>query len=571
MVPKTGWPVKRVVAFMILSVHLLAAVTLPVEFRGNRHIDESKLYEVMGIPEPLFFEFWKEKPKIDPDKVNALLPVIENYYRSRGIYHTKSVSRILKDKIVITIEEKEPIRVADVSTISILDIGKIVPFKPGDRFDAERFVASKKDIRRFYTDHHYCNVNLDAKAFVDIEKNIAYIVYDIQPNEPCVFGKITIHTPETVEERIIRSLLMFREGDPYSTELIRRSYRDIYANEGIERVIIDDTKHDGNRVPVNITVSVYPKPVHFTAGAGYSSDEGINLQAGVKHRNFFGNLKTVGLDTRYSQIKQYVRMTAEMPLAHHNRLGMEAGVKKEIFDGYDEYAVLAKINLKHLRHPHYFQESIIFERTDTRNSKDPINFPNGKLLIVSPKIGWEGDRRDSFLDPTRGYRIELDGMGSIRSAISDATYYKITGSASWHQAVDWGIASARLKLGSIKVMDGRIPPSYRFYAGGMNSNRGWNYRRLGPENRYGDPIGAYSIAEGTLEMRMPLGGSFRWVLFTDITFLGQNEFPDFGKAYIAVGPGIRYITPMGPIALDVGFDVSDPSQFAFHFHIGELF
>ncbi len=571
MVPKTGWPVKRLVACMLLLVPLLFAAPLPVQFVGNKSIDSSILYEVMGIPKPLFFEFWKEKPKIDPDKVNTLLPALEEYYRSRGFYHTRATSEIDQSKIVIKIEENEPIRVENVSVISLLDIGRLIPFHKGDRFDAELFVRSKERIKRFYKDHHYCHIDLNAKAFVDIEKNTAYIVYEIKPNQPCVFGKITIKTPESVDPKIIKSLLMFREGEPYSAELIRRSYRDIYANEGIERVVINDTVVDGNVVPVDVMVSVYDRPVHFTAGAGYSSDEGINLQAGVKHRNFFGNLKTIGIDGRYSDIKQYARATAEMPLSHHNRLGMEAGVKKEIFDGYDEYSILAAVNLKHLRHPHYFQESIIVDLTDTKNSKDPVNFPNGKLLIVSPKIGWEVDMRNSFLDPTRGYKISIDGMGSIRSSISDASYYKVFGSASYHKQVSWGVASVRGKFGSIKVFDGRIPPSYRFYAGGMNSNRAYNYRGLGPENENGDPIGGYSIAEGTVEMRMPLGGNFKWVLFSDVTFLGQDELPDFGKAYIAVGPGIRYVTPMGPIAIDVGFDVDDPSQFAFHFHIGELF
>jgi translocation and assembly module TamA len=571
MVPKRGRPVKRVVALCLLFSWLFAATPLPVVFKGNHHIDDTELYEVMGIPKPLFFEFWKEKPRLDPDKAKALLTSIENYYKSHGFYHARANAEVEDGRIVISIVENEPIRVADVSVISKLDIRRVIPFKPGDIFDAERFVKSKEAIRRYYTDHHYCNVQLDAKAFVDIEKNEAYIVYDVMPNDPCVFGKITIETPESVDPRIIASLLMFREGDPYSTELIRRSYRDIYANEGVERVIIEDSARQGNRVPVSVTVTTYDRPLHFTAGAGYSSDEGINLQAGVKHRNFLGNLKTVGLDARYSRIKQFLRLSAEMPLTHHNRLGFYAGVKKEIFDGYDEYSVTAVFNLKHLRHPHYFQESIVFDRIETRNSNDPVNFPNGRILLISPKIGWEVDTRDSFLDPTRGYRLEVQGMGSLESSLSDATYYKLHASGSLHKTTDMGIASARLKLGSIDVMEGRIPPSYRFYAGGMHSNRGWNYRQLGPKNRYGDPIGAYSIAEATLEMRMPLSESFRWVLFTDLTWLGQDPFPDFGRTYMAVGPGIRYMSPMGPIALDVGFDVNDFTQFAVHFHIGELF
>ncbi|WP_353662678.1 BamA/TamA family outer membrane protein [Hydrogenimonas sp. SS33] len=562
--------VRFVTLFLLLLLPLRAAL-LPVRFIGNHHVPTSKLYEIMGIPEPLFFEFWKEKPRIDPDKVKALLPAIESYYKSVGFYHARADAEVKKGVVLITIKENAPIRVKDVSTISPLPIGKLIPFKTGDIFNAEAFVKSKKEIKRYYRDHHYCNVQLNAKSFVDIVKNEAYLVYDVTPNRPCRFGKISITTPPTVEKRIVHSLLLFKEGDPYSTEAIRRSYRELYSNEGIERVVIDDTSHDGNVVPVHVSVTTYEKPVHFSAGAGYSTDEGINLQAGIKHRNFLGNLKTVGLNAYYSQIKHYIQLEGEMPLPHHNRLSFRTGVKKEIFDGYDEYSVMAKINLKQIRPPHYFEEGILIEELDTRNSRDPETFPNGKLLIVSPTLGWKVDTRDNMLDPRRGYRIIVDGMGSVRSALSDATYYKISAEGAFHKELGRAIAAVRLRLGSIDVFDGRIPPSYRFYAGGMNSNRGWNYRQLGPKNRYGDPTGAFSIAEGSLELRMPIGETFRWVLFSDVTFMGYDPYPDFGKAYVAAGPGIRYMSPMGPIALDFGVDVEDPSQYAIHFHIGELF
>ena len=550
---------------------VLKAEPLPVRFEGNRHVDSAKLYEVMGIPEPLFFEFWKSKPKIDPDKAKTLLPAIEAYYKSRGFYHARANAEVKKGMLVIRIEEGKPIRVESVSTISALDIRRLIPFEKGSIFDADLFVKSKEKIRDFYADHHYCNVQLNAKAFVDIERDVAYLVYDVTPNRECRFGKIEIKTSPTIEPRIVRSLLLFREGEPYSRELIRRSYQEIYANEGVERVVIDDTKHDGDVVPVHVEVTAYERPVHFTAGAGYSSDEGINLQAGLKHRNFLGNLKTLGIDTRFSQLLQFVRLTGEMPLAHHNRLGFQVGYAKEIFDGYDEYLTRARVNLKQMRPPHYFEEVLLFDRVETRNSKDPENFPNGVIRLISPSLAWEVDTRDKLLDPTRGYRLRVSGTGSVKAGPSDATYLKLLASGAYHRPLGWAVASFRTRLGTIDVMEGRIPPSYRFYAGGMNSNRGWRYRQLGPKNRFGDPIGAYSIVEATVEMRMPLGDSFRWVLFSDVTYLGQETTPDFGKAYIAVGPGIRYLSPMGPIAFDVGFDVEDWQQFAVHFHIGELF
>ena len=562
---------KRAATLFLLTLCFALAGPLYVDFSGNRSIDDRSLYEAMGIEKPYFFEFWKKRPKLDPEKLDMMVPLLENYYKSHGFYHVNITYRLEKEKIVIKIEEHKPVTVADVSYISPMDIKELLPFKKGDRFNAEKFVQSKEKIKEFYADHRYCNVDLDAKAYIDIENDLAYIVYDIEPNEPCIFGTISIKTPANLDEKIVRSLLYFREGDPYSAELIRRSYKEIYANEGVERVIIDDAKHEGNRVPVKVTVSLYPKPIHFTAGAGYSSDEGLNVQMGIKHRNFPKNLKTVGLQTRYSQVRRYIKGTYDMPMPNHNRFAAETGYNYEIFDGYKERSMRAKALLKHLRWPQVFQESISIDNTTTTDSSDLVNFPNGKLLIVSANGAWELDRRDSVLNPTKGYKIGVEASGSVKSPISDATYYKLFVTGAYHHPLKSATLSMRLRQGAIKAKQGHIPPSYRFYAGGMNSNRAFGYRQLGPKNSLGNPVGAFSITEATVEYRFDIGRNFRGVLFSDLTYLGQKSIPDYNRAYISVGPGIRYMTPIGPIAFDLGFDAQHFSRFTLHFHIGELF
>ncbi|SFP47926.1 BamA/TamA family outer membrane protein [Hydrogenimonas thermophila] len=562
--------IRFITAFIILT-HTLYAAALPVKFSGNKTFSDRTLYEVIGLKPPLFFEFWKSEQKLDPNKVKALTPLIENFYKSHGFYNAKAKSDIKDNTIVFLIKENEPIKVAKISAISALDIKPIIPFHNQDRFDPEAFVKSKKEIRKFYANHQYCNVELNAKAYVDIEKNLAYIVYDVKPNEKCFFGKISIETKENISPEIIKSLLYFKQGDPYSTELIKRSYKEIYANEGIDRVIIDDSRHNGKSVPVDVKVSAYPKPIHIKAGAGFSSDEGINLLMGIKHRNILGDLKTVGIEARYSQIKSYIQIFTDVPLVNHYRLGGNIAIKREIYDGYNEESLITRVDLKRSIFPHRFRGSIFYEDIATTDSNDPINFPNGKLQIFSPEGSWEVDRRDSIIEPSKGYRLNARVMGSIKSQLSDATYYKLFLSGSYHLPVSFGVTSFRLKYGAIKLLQGRIPPSYRFYAGGMNSNRAYNFRQLGPQNSNGDPIGAFSITEGSVELRFPLSESFKAVLFTDITYLGDTTLPDYQKPYISIGPGIRYKTPIGPIALDVGFDFNDFSRFAIHFHIGELF
>ena len=366
-------------------------------------------------------------------------------------------------------------------------------------------------------------------------------------------------------------MLYFKEGEPYSARKIKESYKEIYANEGVDRVTINDTRHKGSVVPVEVSVSVYPKPIHFSAGAGVSSDEGVTLLMGVKHRNFTGNLRTIGIETRYSQIKEYVRLSADIPLPHHERLGLFSGLGKESFDGYDARSFFAKTNLIHKVSKRSWEAALIYDDTTTANSRDPVHFPNGRLQLLSPLLGWNLDRRDSVLEPTRGYRLNAQVTGAYKALLSDATYYKVTLKASWDRPVGRNTLSARLKFGTIKTLQGHIPPSYRFYAGGMNSNRAYNYRQLGPKNRYGDPIGSYSITEGSVEFRFPVEGGFKGVLFSDATWLSQKAMPTLSSPTIAVGPGIRYMTPIGSLAFDVGFDLQHFDRYAIHFHIGELF
>ncbi len=57
-----------------------------------------------------------------------------------------------------------------------------------------------------------------------------------------------------------------------------------------------------------------------------------------------------------------------------------------------------------------------------------------------------------------------------------------------------------------------------------------------------------------------------------MTFASQNTVPDYARdGYLGVGAGLRYVTPIGPVAIDFGFDPEDTSQYAIHFRIGELF
>ncbi len=139
------------------------------------------------------------------------------------------------------------------------------------------------------------------------------------------------------------------------------------------------------------------------------------------------------------------------------------------------------------------------------------------------------------------------------------------------------LLATRLKVGDIEPYGAstEVPFNVRFFAGGAGSVRGFELNRLGPLNTDGDPIGGMSLMEGSAELRFPLFGDLGAVLFLDFGNVFHSSFTyRLGDLRYAVGPGLRYNTPVGPLRLDVGVIVDRRPGEGFgriEFSIGQAF
>ncbi|MDO8453336.1 MAG: BamA/TamA family outer membrane protein [Sulfurimonas sp.] len=558
--------------FLIFCPPLLLAKTLPLFFQGNQQISERDLYNSISLYKPFFYEFYKEQPTVESKKVPLLAQAIKDYYRSRGYFHTIVTHAMRDDSVVIEISEEAPVTVADIAKISELDISKNIPFTKGEVFDSSKFTQSKADIKRMYENNSYCSAGFDAKAWIDIETNSAYLVYKAVKNEPCFFGNIVITPSENIDAKIIKSLLYIKEKESFSPIEITKSYESLYRYEGISKVIIDTAVDENNSVKTTIIVSENEKPVRFQAGVGASSDEGAMVSLGVNHRNLYGNLKTAGLTTRVTEIKQTIKTNFDMPIENRSSTGAELGFENENFIGYKESRTFGTLYLKQRESPHTFKESLLFDSSNTYESSDTLLFPEGILFVLSPKLEWGYDVRDKILDPSHGYFFNSEIAGSWMSDISDASYYKFKLTGGYILPLNSSILALKATFGSLHLYQGNIPESYLFYGGGMNSNRAYGYRKLSPTSSSGESIGSDSILDTTIEYRFQVYGDFKGVVFNDNTYIGEKEVPDYNKGYFSAGAGIRYMTPIGSVAIDFGFDMAHPAErYALHFHVGELF
>ncbi|PYL12229.1 MAG: hypothetical protein DMF43_09045, partial [Verrucomicrobia bacterium] len=120
-----------------------------------------------------------------------------------------------------------------------------------------------------------------------------------------------------------------------------------------------------------------------------------------------------------------------------------------------------------------------------------------------------------------------------------------------------------------------IPIDERFFNGGAESVRSFGERDLGPHDRKGHPIGGEFFTVFNIEYTFPIIGELQGALFTDAgNLLPTSEHPGLNDMRYAIGAGLRYKLPIGPIRLDYGVNPdphSDEDFGAFHFSFGFAF
>jgi translocation and assembly module TamA len=169
------------------------------------------------------------------------------------------------------------------------------------------------------------------------------------------------------------------------------------------------------------------------------------------------------------------------------------------------------------------------------------------------------------MDAKNGYYTSLYIEKAMRPLASDMDYLKILTEARYIKEYEPMIFAFKMRLGWLSQ---DTPLFKHFFAGGAMSNRGYEYRDLGPHYD-GDPIGGVGLIDTSLEARYYLTENFSVVSFFDSSSISQ-EVNQFDSAWFnSYGFGMRYLSIIGPLRFDIGFQ--EEFKFAIHLGIGQVF
>lgn len=404
------------------------------------------------------------------------------------------------------------------------------------------------------------------------------------PGPAALMGDAVISGNVDVSSEYLKKLTTWRHGRPWSSRNVER-YRERLQQTGLFRTVdvkpapLSEAAATGEGRPVELPVQVEVQESSFrTIGAStrYSTDVGFGVQAEWQHRNLFGAGESLTVKTPFAQDKRGIQADFEKPCFGNRaqKLLIGASHLEEDTDAYDTKAQNAYIGLERRLSRHWWARVKLLAETGTVTREDDEDYRYTSAIFHVRR-----DTRDSYVNPTRGTRIELELAptgGSYDGSFSGVSS-RLTASAYWSPfGVDWLVLAGRYSVGSFFGVDlANIPPTLRFYCGGGGSVRGYAYQAIGPKDRYGDPMGGRSFQDVNLEARFRVSESIGIVPFVDGGMVYSDEYPEFLKDFQwAAGLGLRYYTPIGPIRLDVAVPLDkkdDDSDYQFYISIGQAF
>ncbi|GAB3097538.1 outer membrane protein assembly factor [Aestuariicella hydrocarbonica] len=413
---------------------------------------------------------------------------------------------------------------------------------------------------------YFSGTFLQKQLLVDVEHNKADINLTYQTGPRYRLGEVAF-TDTVFNADLLNSLVPFKSGDFYTSDRIAAFNRALLASGYFMSVKVTpqpDLAVD-NVIPIQVAL-VERDPHSLGFGGGYSTDVGPRAKATWDQHwlNAEGDSRgaAMELSTVRQQLSTYYKTLLEKSYA--DDLRYFAGLQFEDIDEIETESVVVGAEL-------YKRLESNWERTyGLRLEHDVFSLgqASGETTLLIPSLAFHRVHTSSQIDPAWGYRMLVEFEGAKEDIISSVDFASVTSQIKGlytffgrHRVL------GRLSLGVVATNSFEdIPPSHRYFAGGDQSVRGYDYQQLSPRDSDGENIGGRYLLAGSLEYQYQFLDKWRVAGFMDHGN-AVNSLNDPLKT--SVGLGLRWVSPIGSIRIDVARSLSDPDEgFRIHFSMG---
>ena len=556
-----------------------------ISFEGVKAFKPRELRKLMKTREKKWFLFGSFKEDVFEKDMER----ISFYYQKEGYLDVKIAPEFTYDKegnkikINIKVEEGQHYVTGEIkfkgnTLFPESELWQQLDMLPGLTYSQYYIAQDIEKLRQFYSSEGYIEARVVPEVKLNRDSGKVDILYEIQEGDLFFVEKVQIRGNTKTRDKVIRRELRIRPGERFDGKKIEKSKQRLENLNYFEEITYDTEPTDAAQNRKDLIFRVKEKRTgELSFGGGVSSIDTFMGFAEISQRNFdifnwprfTGGGQSLSVRGQIGTIHQEYNVSFVEPYLFN----------KPISWGTDLY-----MTSEDNRNTDFGQRRIGASTTVSRLFKDVLRlgggytFENVKLKDVSdnaPQIvldsegsNWLSrlrsfatyDNRDNVFNPTKGRVLNLGGelVGSFLGGTQDF-YILRSGYSEYISFFKKHMVEFQARLATSQPFgqSNNVPVFDRFFAGGLGTVRGYNYRRVGPQEN-GSAVGGQTMAIVNVDYSFPLPylDAFRGVVFVDAGNVSQDSYSiDFGKFAVSVGPGIKVKTPIGPLAFFYGLPI----------------
>lgn len=565
-----------------------------IRFEGNKSFEAKTLKKQIQTSEKGFFYWFTSSGDLDRTKLDQDAALLSNYYLNQGYINARVADPQVdlgEEGVQITfkIEEGARFKVGriDVTGDLILpkaDLLKNLGLGKSVYFNREKLRNDVIALTDLYGNFGYAYADVKPLVKENADQLIVNITYEIQKKQEVYYEKIFIDGNTRTRDKVIRRELRVHEQERFDGAALKKSIRRLYRLNYFEDIKVDSLKGSADDKMV-LKLNVTEKPTgQFQFGAGYSSEENVFLVGSIVESNFLGRSQILKVEGTVGGSTQRYNVGFTEPWLFDIPLSATINVYDQVKD-YTDYDRDSNGGSLGFSYPIFEYTRIYWSYAYDSSSvtaiqddaDETIKELEGTNVTSSTALSLGYDSRDSLVSPTEGSKhiitFEYAGLGG------DVGFKKVIAETGWYFPLFKGLVGfVHGRAGTVSSNGGSwILPDYeKFYLGGINSLRGFDYRgvhitntrvetQAGADGVLGtsDDIettvetetGGTKMAQFNFEIIVPIVKKMgiMGVVFFDAGNVYEDSF-DLGDLRRTAGYGFRWLPPppLPPIRIEYG-------------------
>nr|WP_242468812.1 outer membrane protein assembly factor BamA [Rhodovibrio salinarum] len=566
-----------------------------INFVGNEAFSDSELRDQIATEESAWWKLLGANDTYDPDRLSFDREQLRRFYLSEGYaeFEVRSaVAELTPDReafvLTFTVSEGDRYKFGAIDVSSSLkglepeQVEDAITTEEGDWYDASAVEETISNLERAVGDLGYAFVEVRPQTDRDRDNDTIGVTYRIEEGPKVFVERIEITGNVRTLDRVIRREFQLVEGDAFNASKLRRS-RERIQNLGFFKEVNVDTQRVEGEAATVVNVDVQEQSTgSLTFGAGFSTSDGPLGAIQLRERNLLGkgqdlqlNLTLSGASQRYDLSFTEPYFMGEPVSAGFDLFRTSTSRENDTFGGfssdsrtYDETELGGALRTGYDLIDRWRQSwRYRYSRRTVENVEDDaaviIKRSEGttNLSSITHRLSYNGVSQENMISDG----FEAFTENTFAGLGGDVTFVKNVIGANYYQPVveEWSIVFGA-EVGNMFGVGEDTRVNDRFFIG-SDEVRGFDSAGLSPRDKpTGDPIGAKNYYAGTVELRFPIGlGSdlpVRGRIFADTgASFGVDDNPnqvlESSSPRVAVGVGMSWRSPIGPLELDLGFPV----------------